>query len=325
MSRLLAIFTTILLALLSWSCSSNNKSSEFNKSEESYLESPNIIVLGNVQDAGSPHMGCVKECCKDLFENPDKNRMVACLGISDPISKQSWMIEATPDFPRQAKILKNHCSFNKKEYPDGIFLTHAHIGHYSGLMYLGKESMNSKNVPVYAMTRMKGFLLKNGPWSQLVNIKNFKILNIDHRENLKLSNTISIEPFLVPHRDEFSETVGYKITGPNKSALFIPDIDKWGKWNSSIVNEIENVDYAFIDATFFNKKEINNRDISEIPHPFVIETMELFKNLSTTTKNKIYFIHLFSFISLTTCESIGSFSFIINERSKFTIKLDNSL
>lgn len=255
------------------------------------ISSPSLIVLGNVQDAGSPHMGCKKDCCKEVFQNPDKNRMVVSLGLVDPENKKCWMIEASPDFPRQAKILKSYCPFNDKETPDGIFLTHAHIGHYIGLMYLGKESMNANQVPIYAMTRMKGFLIQNGPWSQLFKINNIKINNIDDQKTIKLSSNFKITPFLVPHRDEYSETVGYHIQGPNKSALFIPDIDKWNKWNLSIVDEIKNVDYAFIDATFYDAKEINNRDISEIPHPFVIESMDLFSEFSKKDKAKVYFIH----------------------------------
>jgi pyrroloquinoline quinone biosynthesis protein B len=86
--------------------------------------------------------------------------------------------------------------------------------------------------------------------------------------------------------------VGYKIIGPAKSALFIPDIDKWSKWESNIIEEIASVDFAFIDGTFYDAEEINNRDISEIPHPFIIETMELLKNLKKQEKNKVYFIHL---------------------------------
>ena len=96
----------------------------------------------------------------------------------------------------------------------------------------------------------------------------------------------------MPHRDEFSETVGYIITGPNKSALFIPDINKWDIWKKNIIEEIAKVDYAFIDATFYSGDEINLRNMSEIPHPFVIESMALFKNLPTSEKIKIYFIHL---------------------------------
>ena len=279
------IITLYVLFLVS--CGSN-----FNNNSKGKIQSPSIVILGNVQDGGSPHMGCDKLCCKKLFENPDKDRMVVSLGLVDPYENKSWMIEATPDFPRQAKLLKNYCSINQKETPDGIFVTHAHIGHYIGLMYLGKEAMNSNRIPVYAMTRMKGFLMMNGPWSQLMKMSNIRFNNINNERTIRLSKQFKITPFLVPHRDEFSETVGYKIKGPLKSALFIPDIDKWGKWNKDIVEEIKKVDYAFIDGTFYNEKEINNRDISQIPHPFVIESMEMFKDFSKTEKAKVYFIHL---------------------------------
>ena len=119
------------------------------------------------------------------------------------------------------------------------------------------------------MTRMGAFLLQNGPWNQLLKIDNISIININNNKEIKLSNQLSITPFLVPHRDEFSETVGYKISSSKKSILFIPDIDKWGKWNKDLVNEIRQVDLALVDGTFYDASEVNYRDISEIPHPFV--------------------------------------------------------
>ena len=253
---------------------------------------PYIVVLGTIQDAGSPHMGCEKSCCISLFKNPDPNRKVVSLGLVDPSEKKYWLIEASPDFITQCRDLKTISKFEHAKCPDGIFLTHAHIGHYTGLMYLGKESYNSRGVPVFAMTRMKGFLIKNGPWSQLFKINNIKINNINHQEEIKLSNNLSITPFLVPHRDEFSETVGFKITGPKKSVLFIPDIDKWGKWNKNLKQEIKKVDLALLDGTFYDSKEVKNRNVSEIPHPFIIETMDLFKEENNFEKSKINFIHL---------------------------------
>tara|TARA_Y100000385_G_scaffold103000_1_gene106485 strand:+ start:557 stop:1486 length:930 start_codon:yes stop_codon:yes gene_type:complete len=254
--------------------------------------SPYIIILGTIQDAGSPHMGCEKSCCISLFKNPDPNRKVVSLGLVDPSEKKYWLIEASPDFITQCRDLKTISKFEHAKSPDGIFLTHAHIGHYTGLMYLGKESYNSRDVPVFAMTRMKGFLIKNGPWSQLFKINNIKINNINHQEEIKLSDNLSITPFLVPHRDEFSETVGFKINGPKKSILFIPDIDKWGKWNKNLIQEIKKADLALLDGTFYDSKEVNNRNISEIPHPFIIETMDLFKEENNSEKSKINFIHL---------------------------------
>ena len=253
---------------------------------------PYIIVLGTIQDAGSPQMGCEKSCCISLFKNPDPNRKVVSLGLVDPSEKKYWLIEASPDFITQCRDLKTISKFEHAKSPDGIFLTHAHIGHYTGLMYLGKESYNSRDVPVFAMTRMKGFLIQNGPWSQLFKINNIKINNINHQEEIKLSNNLSITPFLVPHRDEFSETVGFKINGPKKSILFIPDIDKWGKWNKNLIQEIKKADLALLDGTFYDSKELNYRNISEIPHPFVIETMNLFKEENNYEKSKINFIHL---------------------------------
>ncbi|MGY0040866.1 MBL fold metallo-hydrolase [Pedobacter sp. NJ-S-72] len=253
---------------------------------------PSIIVLGNVQDGGSPHIGCTKACCKDLFEHPDPTRMVSSLGVIDPENKLNWLFDATPNLPFQIKALKKASEFSSKEVPDGIFITHAHIGHYAGLMYLGREALNAKQVPVYAMSKMKSFLEHNGPWSQLVSLANISIKPIENEKVNVLSSNIKVTAFKVPHRDEFSETVGYLIAGPNKKALFIPDIDKWSKVEKNIVDEIRKVDYAFIDATFYDATEMNNRPITEIPHPLVVESMELFKNLSKQDKDKIYFIHL---------------------------------
>ena len=65
-----------------------------------------------------------------------------------------------------------------------------------------------------------------------------------------------------------------------------------GKWNQNLINEIKNIDVALIDGTFYDDKEVNYRDISEIPHPFVIETMEMLTKENEEEKSKIKFIHL---------------------------------
>jgi pyrroloquinoline quinone biosynthesis protein B len=251
-----------------------------------------LIILGTVQDAGSPHIECTKACCKELFLNPDKNRKVVSLGLIDPENNASYLFEATPDIAQQIKLLKAFRTPKATETPTGIFLTHAHIGHYAGLMYLGKEAMNADSVPVFVMPRMKSFLETNGPWSQLVANKNIALRELVDKEPKVLTPGLTVTPFIVPHRDEYSETVGYKIQGPTSKALFIPDIDKWEKWSSNIIEEIQKVDFAFIDATFYDAEEINNRDIMEIPHPFIIESMVLFSNLPAREKKKIYFIHM---------------------------------
>ncbi len=250
-----------------------------------------LIVLGTVQDAGSPHIACNKVCCADLYKNNDHSRKVVSLGLIDTQNKTKYLFEATPDMTTQIKALKQFGPDDTDETPDGIFLTHAHIGHYTGLMYLGKEAINAKEVTVYAMPKMKLFLEQNGPWSQLVSNHNILLHEMANKKSVSLTSSLKVTPLQVPHRDEYSETVGYIITGPQKSALFIPDIDKWEKWNLDIIEEVKKVDYAFLDATFFDGKEINNRDISEIPHPFIVESMKKFEGLKPEEKNKIIFIH----------------------------------
>ena len=252
-------------------------------------ELPNqfITVLGNVQDAGYPHIGCEKFCCNENFNSATVN-FVTSLGITDLVDKKSFLLEATPDISMQLKFLKKN--YNSSTIIDGVFITHAHIGHYTGLMYFGREALGAYKVPVYVMPKMKLFLESNSPWNQLIDLNNIQLRGIFHNKNINISNNLEIVPFTVPHRDEFSETVGYKIIGPTKSALFIPDINKWNLWDKDIVEEVKDVDYAFLDATFFKNGEVN-RSMEEIPHPFVVETLNLFKNESDELKNKIYFIH----------------------------------
>lgn len=250
-----------------------------------------LIVLGTVQDAGSPHIGCIKDCCRYLFTNPDHSRKVVSLGIADTINSRTYLFDATPDITYQMMSLLSISGQNTKQTPDGIFLTHAHIGHYTGLMYLGKEALNAKNTEVYVMPRMKDFLENNSPWDQLTDLGNISLKLLNNNTEVKLNSSLRVTPVLVPHRDEFSETVGYKIEGVSKKALFIPDIDKWSKWDRNIKEELGKVDYAFLDATFYDENETGNSDMKEIPHPFVVESMELFKDLSETEKRKIHFIH----------------------------------
>ena len=253
----------------------------------SQIQDPFVVVLGTLQDGGSPHMGCEKECCK----NPDASRKVVSLGLIDPVSNKKFLLEASPDFVAQTRMLKAFLPSSANTLPDGIFLTHAHIGHYAGLMFLGRESMNSKAVPVYAMPKMKSFLENNGPWSQLVTLNNIQIKPLTEGNWENISPSLRVKPILVPHRDEFSETVGFIIEGPHKKLLFIPDIDKWEKWRTDIVSLIKEVDYALIDGTFFSAVEVGNRNIAEIPHPLVEESMKLFDSLSAKEKEKIMFIH----------------------------------
>jgi pyrroloquinoline quinone biosynthesis protein B len=252
-------------------------------------QNPYILVLGIAQDGGFPQAGCVKECCNRIRDNPDKHQGVSCIALIDPKSNQKWLFDATPNLSEQLYLLNKNTENNSAL--DGIFLTHAHIGHYTGLMHLGREVMSSKETKVYTMPKMKAFLKTNGPWSQLVDLGNISLENLEDEKAIILNSRLKVMPFKVPHRDEFSETVGYKISTNTKSLLFIPDIDKWQKWDKDLKELVKENDFLLLDGTFYKDGEIA-RPMSEVPHPFVTETMGLLSEISQNEKEKVNFIHL---------------------------------
>ncbi|MGK0366554.1 MAG: pyrroloquinoline quinone biosynthesis protein B [Saprospiraceae bacterium] len=290
MRNFLLLFVTCLLV----SCSPEKPVHEAKQVVPVKPNTPDVFltVLGIAQDAGYPQAGCQKACCEAVRNGKEKVKRVSCLGLVDKKTGQTYLLDATPDFREQLFELNAHLTDNQKSTPTGIFLSHAHIGHYTGLMQLGREAMGAKNVDVYSMPRMQDFLTNNGPWSQLVSLQNIKLQVMKAEKSIHLSDNLSITPFLVPHRDEFSETVGFRIEGKEKSALFIPDIDKWEKWEKDIKTEIQKVDYAFLDGTFYSNGELPGRDMSQIPHPFIEESIDLFSDLTDDEKKKVFFIHL---------------------------------
>jgi pyrroloquinoline quinone biosynthesis protein B len=248
-----------------------------------------LKVLGVAQDAGFPQAGCYQERCLPAWENANLRKPATSLAVVDRNNKQTFLFEATPSLPSQMYQLNLVAPIDEYQLK-GVFLTHAHIGHYTGLMYFGHEAQGRKNVPVYAMPRMQQFLKTNGPWSQLVEYKNIELFGMAHNKPVTFPG-LKVTPFLVPHRDEFSETVGYFIQGPNKRAVFIPDIDKWEKWDQQLEELIKSVDYALLDATFYADGELPNRDMSKVPHPLVTDTMQKLAKLDDTQRNKVWFIH----------------------------------
>lgn len=249
-----------------------------------------ILVLGVAQDAGYPQAGCYQAHCLTAWENPANKRLATSLALIDHRHKSYYLFEASPSLPEQLWRVEQYTKQQGYRL-SGIFLTHAHIGHYAGLMYLGREAMNTKELPVYLMPRFKSYLESNGPWSQLVKLNNLRLIQLSTDKSIQLGEQIHINSFEVPHRDEYSETVGYRIRTNSGSALFIPDIDKWEKWSTDIGEFVKNVDHAFLDATFYDASEIPNRDMSEVPHPFVVESMQRLQKLSRTDRARINFIH----------------------------------
>jgi pyrroloquinoline quinone biosynthesis protein B len=250
-----------------------------------------IQILGIAQDAGYPQIACSKDCCKAVYQGVESRKNVVALALVNATTKQYWLFEATPDIAHQLQMVQDKLQLENMPLPQGIFITHAHMGHYTGLMQLGREALNATSIPVYCMPKMESFISNNGPWNQLVSLNNISIKPLQNNRKVTLETSILVEPMQVPHRDEFSETVGYLIQVNRKKILFIPDIDKWNKWDNDIITLIKGVDMAFLDGTFFKNGEIPYRDMAEIPHPFVAESIEKFKILSLEDRSKIYFIH----------------------------------
>ena len=253
-------------------------------------DDPYLFVLGVAQDAGLPQAGCYEKHCMPAWKDAHLRKGAASLGLIDPASNKKYMFDATPNFPEQLFKLEEEAPSERFELA-GIFLTHAHIGHYAGLMFLGHEAMGASQVLVYAMPRMREYLEKNGPWSQLVDYKNIVLMPLQDKEEQVLGR-VRVTPFLVPHRDEYSETVGYRIEGPSKSALFIPDINKWSQWETDLSELVKTADYALIDGSFFADGELPGRDMSKIQHPFVVESMQILEGLSREERSKVWFIHM---------------------------------
>ena len=271
MIRLLNLVTFLIISI------SVNSQSEY------------IYILGNTQDAGLPHIGCQHPFCEDNFDVYEEYYTTSIAVVNSDLKKYI-LFEATPDITFQLNNLKRNI-FHEFLLPESIYITHAHMGHYTGLMYFGREALGSKDLLVRVLPRMSKFLQNNGPWSQLVDINNIKIEEINFESSTNELSNIIVTPVQVPHRDEYSETAGYIIKGKNKKALFIPDIDKWEKWDRDLGQLVKEFDFLLIDATFYDSKEIN-RDINEIPHPLVTETIDLLSGLDLKNRNKVYFIHM---------------------------------
>lgn len=282
--RLAAIICAAALTVLSAGCAAHAGGAVEN--------APFTAVLGIAQDGGVPQAGSLGDA---RWDDPAAQRRVVCLGVVDPVSGRRWMIDATPDFPRQSLTLHRIGGGPARPVLDGIFVTHAHLGHYTGLMYLGKEAIGARSTPVWAMPRMAEFLTRNGPWSQLVSLGNIELRPLESGKAVELADAITVTPIPVPHRQEFSETVAFRIAGPRRSVLWMPDIDSWNELDAmgtSIESLIASVDVAYLDGTFWANGEIPGRDMSGFPHPFISSTIARLATLPESERSKVRFIHL---------------------------------
>jgi pyrroloquinoline quinone biosynthesis protein B len=253
--------------------------------------STSLYVLGNGQDAGKPQIGVHDD---PAWTNPEVRALATSVAVVDRNSGARYLFDATPDIKAQFYILDQQTGGSGYRL-DGVFLTHGHMGHYLGLAHLGREAMGAQAVPVYAMPKMEAFLRTNGPWDQLVDLNNISLISLQSDQQVSLEGAVAVTPFTVPHRGEYTETVGYQIAGAGKSAIFLPDIDTWEEWEQQetrLEDVIAKNDYLFIDGSFFSGDELPGRDMSKIPHPTITHTMDYLRGLDAAERKKVKFIHL---------------------------------
>ncbi|MFO7664491.1 MAG: MBL fold metallo-hydrolase [Chloroflexota bacterium] len=249
------------------------------------------VVLGIMQDAGLPHAGCRCLHCVAAFTDPGVGQRVACLALIDTRRNPAgvWLIDATPDIATQlndlSAVLGPHPDrSNRLRQPDGIFLTHGHLGHVGGLPQLGPEGMAVAGMPVYASAGLAGVLKRSAIWQPVVNMLAWRALT--EGVAVEIATGLSLTPLAVPHRDEWGAgTFAFRIRGPQCSLLYVPDIDTWADWPDAR-NQVAATDEALVDATFFSSSELGGRP--PVAHPLVPDTLRFFDGMT----HKLTLIHL---------------------------------
>ena len=233
-----------------------------------------------MQDAGLPHAGCLCARCLAAHDGDRSELYATSLAVVDARRHPAgvWLIDATPDIKYQLHLLAPWLSSaadrpGQLRQPDGIILTHAHMGHTGGLPALGPEAMNVNDLPVYAAPPLLQLLETMDLWRPLM----VKLQPVPLRANqtAALARDLTLLPVAVPHRDELGAgTFGFILRGPSCSLLYLPDIDGWEQW-AEARQVLSDVDVAVVDATFYRRDEIGRQ--AAVAHPTVLETLDFFE------------------------------------------------
>lgn len=264
---------------------------------------PFVRVLGTAQDGGLPHAACSCERCAAARRDPARARRVASLAVVLPASGQVFLIDATPDLPAQlealADVRRPPAGRVDRAPVDGVFLTHAHMGHYLGLAFFGYEAVHTRGLPVWCTPRMAAFLRGNGPWSLLVSRGNVELRKLEAADpgggrdgEVELGDGVTVRAVAVPHRDEYTDTVGFLVRGPRTRLLYVPDTDSWEAWGERLGEVLGEVDAALVDGTFYSAGELPDREISEIGHPLITGSLERFGPAVRAGRLTVLFTHL---------------------------------
>ncbi len=243
---------------------------------------PYAIVLGTAQDGGYPHVGCACPACEKAAADPALRRRVASLGLVT--SQGIALIDATPDFPAQARDLAREAGRPADESLRAILITHLHVGHILGLGLLGREAWAGTETPIWATEACLAHLESHEPFASLFRQRHVvpRVLHLGWDTSL---DDLVVQPVPVLHRSEFGDTLGYRIEGPERSLFYAPDLDTL---TPEVLGQIRAADVAILDGTFFRRRELTRDDANAVPHPAIAETMNEVSRLDT----RVYFTHL---------------------------------
>ena len=263
-----------------------------------HVEGPHLRVLGTAQDGGLPHAACNCEFCQPAREDPKRRRLVASLGIVHPPTEQVFIVDATPDLNEQLVLVRDVGETPTDRVDrapvDGVLLTHAHVGHYLGLALFGFEAVHTQGLPVWTTEKLAELLRTNAPWNQLVDIGNVELRPFSPEQEIELAPGLVALPLLVPHRNEYADTVAYVVRGERNTVLYVPDTAPWAQWDPPVLEVIDELDVtvALVDGTFYSGDELPGRDLSTLAHPVMVDSMDLFEPKVKAKKLRVIFTHL---------------------------------
>jgi len=255
-----------------------------------------LRVLGTAQDGGFPHAACGCVRCAAARKDRSRERRIASVAILNPATGQNYLVDAGPDIrPQLVDLLEQAGGL-----PDrvdraavaGVFLTHAHLGHYTGLAFFGFEAIHTRGLPVWCSPAMAAFLENNAPWDQLVRIGNIELRPSQPWQPVEPDPGVKVTAVPVPHRDEYADTVGFLIEGPRNTIFYAPDTDSWDRWDPPLPGLLEKVDIAILDGTFHSLDELPGRRVEEIGHPLMRTTMDLLQSQVDGGKLQVWFTHM---------------------------------
>ena len=261
-----------------------------------------VVVLGYAQDGGVPQLGCRCPRCQQAHLSGRIHTASLAIISKHGDDVHSLVIDTGPDFrtqyeetldllARQPGSLAEALQQRRKgpNPVDAVLLTHLHMGHFTGLLELGLEVVNGRDIPLYCTAPVAQFLAENAPWSQLLERNNVLPHVIRPGEVFAPAPGLTAEAYPVPHRNEYGDTVGFRIAlRGGKSLLYIPDADSWDEMEPPLVQLVNEADYALLDGTFFSAHELGGREQSQVPHPPVKETA----NLLASRASHVFFTHL---------------------------------